>query len=179
MQWRGEAASLGWANIFDTLFCEVHGLWSERTNLAKKLPKLDLSDLGRSPGFPNLTPAKGQSLAEAAVVCLKNRRHQPGKRLKVFGTQNVEYGLEWPMATNQMERTHNDLQDATEDGACAVALSLSFKMKGLTFIERSWKGPGFDYWIGKVAGGIFQNKTRLEVSGILKGEESEIQGRIK
>lgn len=147
--------------------------------MAKKLPQLDLNDLGRPPGLPALTPATGQSLVEAASVCLANRHHKSGKTLKVFGTQNTEFRLEWPKVTKQMERTHNDLQDATEDGACAIAISLSRELKGLTVILRSWKGPGFDYWLGKDSGGMFQNKTRLEVSGILKGEESNIQSRIK
>ncbi|MDZ8054165.1 MAG: hypothetical protein RMX68_017240 [Aulosira sp. ZfuVER01] len=49
-------------------------------------------------------------------------------------------------------------------------------------IERSRKGTGFDYWLGSedTAGELpFQNKVRLEVSGIRKADNSRIRARIK
>lgn len=45
-------------------------------------------------------------------------------------------------------------------------------------IYRAPKGKGFDYWLGKKdEATLFQNKVRLEVSGILKGNESDIKKR--
>jgi hypothetical protein len=50
----------------------------------------------------------------------------------------------------------------------------------LTVVQRSYKGPGFDFWLGeKNDDELFQGKKRLEVSGILKGDEKTIDYRIK
>lgn len=49
-------------------------------------------------------------------------------------------------------------------------------------IERSSKGTGFDYWLGTVDTMEkipFQNKVRLEVSGIRKGDDSRVKARVK
>ena len=51
-----------------------------------------------------------------------------------------------------------------------------------TVIERSRRGTGFDYWLGKKGDNSeipFQNAVRLEVSGIRKGDDSRIKARIK
>lgn len=51
-----------------------------------------------------------------------------------------------------------------------------------TVIERSRKDTGFDYWLGSedTAGDLpFQNKVRLEVSGIRKADDSRIRARVK
>ena len=47
-------------------------------------------------------------------------------------------------------------------------------------MERSAKGTGIDYWlgVGKDQRGVFQASARLEVSGILKGNESKINARL-
>ena len=47
-----------------------------------------------------------------------------------------------------------------------------------TVIERSFKGPGFDYWLGH-DDGLFQGKARLEVSGIRNGTEAQVNQRVK
>jgi len=46
-------------------------------------------------------------------------------------------------------------------------------------IQRSRKGTGFDYWMGDESALPFQNKARLEISGIRKGGESDIKTRVK
>jgi hypothetical protein len=50
---------------------------------------------------------------------------------------------------------------------------------GKIVIERSWKGTGFDYWIGRRQGLLFQDKARLEVSGILSGDQTNISTRVR
>jgi hypothetical protein len=77
------------------------------------------------------------------------------------------------------------LQEATEDGACAIAIMLMRKYTRLTVVQRSRKGSGIDYWLGTpVAGGaeeplVVQHRARLEVSGILKGTPEQITGRLR
>jgi len=145
----------------------------------KILPVLNLNELGKPPGYPALTVARGGALAEAAAVCLENQRHKSGRTLRVFGLKTAEYRLTWPSVTKQMQSTHNDLQDATRDGACAVAIALARKQTGLLVVQQSRKGTGFDYWLGKDADTLFQDKSRLEVSGILNGNESQIASRLQ
>jgi len=51
---------------------------------------------------------------------------------------------------------------------------------GVTVVERSVKGTGFDYYVGKSdASGddLFQNVKRLEVSSII--QTGNIKGRVK
>ena len=147
--------------------------------MAKTPSVLDLNLLGKPPGFPALSVAKGQALAEAAAICLEHQRHKPGTSLTVSGMTATRRRLVWPAVTQQMRMTHNDLQEATEDGACAIAISLARELTGLNVIERSRKGTGFDYWLGNDAGTLFQNKSRLEVSGILNGDKMTIARRLR
>lgn len=147
--------------------------------MAKTPTILDLNILGKPPGYPALGVAKGQALAEAASVCLEHQHHKSGKILKVTGVKTAEFRLDWPAVTRQMRMTHNDLQEATADGACAIAISLARELTGLNVIERSRKGTGFDYWLGKDTGTLFQSKSRLEVSGILKGDKTTIERRLR
>jgi len=53
-------------------------------------------------------------------------------------------------------------------------------LTNLKVIRRSPKETGFDYWLGKKDDNFpFQEKARLEVSGILKGSISQINQRLK
>ena len=40
------------------------------------------------------------------------------------------------------------------------------------------KGPGFDYWIGETTENL-ENASRLGVSGILNGDDTEIKKRVR
>jgi len=47
-------------------------------------------------------------------------------------------------------------------------------------VERSKKGPGFDYWLGDGDDDLlFSGKARLEVSGILSGSANKISARFR
>ena len=138
---------------------------------------LILADLGE--GWPKLTTAMGQTLAEAASVCLSSQNHLDGVELKVSGAFKTTYHLRWLSVTEQMESTHNDLQDATELGACGVALLLIRDLTEYTVVKKAWKGGGFDYWLGLKTDPLFQEKARLEVSGILRGKASTLQARVQ
>ncbi len=118
-------------------------------------------------------------------MCLASQSHQPGTTLRVEGIVQRELELVWSQVTPQMERAYNDLQEATEAGACAVAILLIRESLGLTVVRRSRKGSGVDYWLGP--GGTrdvqeplaFQQVARLEVSGILQGTQSQTAARLK
>ena len=72
------------------------------------------------------------------------------------------------------------MQEATEWGACGVAILVVNQVTGKVVIERSKKGTGFDYWLGDNDDGDslpFANSARLEVSGILTGTKAQIASR--
>ena len=80
-----------------------------------------------------------------------------------------------------MRRCWNDDEVATEHGAYAIATLLVPRITNLQVVERSKKGTGFDYWLGSSTEteALFQNKARLEVSGIRAGPEATIVGRLR
>jgi len=118
-------------------------------------------------------------LAEAAGVCLEHRQHTSGAHLTVQGIATETFEIHWQAVTEKMQRCWGDLQAATEHGAYGVAFLLIMDLTEYTIIERSYKGTGFDYWLGKKNDDLFQKKARLEVSGILAGEEKEIKDRVR
>lgn len=139
---------------------------------------LNLNDLGNGL-LPAISPTRGMALAEAGGVCLESRGHVMGAQLHVSGCANNIYLLEWPPVTDQMRRTWNDLQEATEDGAMGIAVLLAKKETGYAVLERSRKGTGFDYWMGDESIEPFQAKARLEISGILHGGDHEVRKRVR
>ncbi|QDT91747.1 hypothetical protein [Gimesia algae] len=146
----------------------------------QELVTLNLQNLAE--GLPALTGAMGSVLAEAAAVCLEDRGHTDSVQLHVRRIETPQFLLSYPTVTEAMRRTHNDLERATEHGACGVAILLIGRMTGLTVIKQSKKGTGFDYWLGSDDGEEslpFQSSARLEVSGILNGTDSQFATRIK
>ena len=132
-----------------------------------------------SEGMPGLTPACGASLAESAALCLEDRQHKSGVNFRLFGMRSEEFPVEWLPVDEQSRRCNADLQEATERGACGIAILVIRDLTGKVVVERSKKGPGFDYWLGDEDDELlFAGKARLEVSGILSGTRSQIQTRI-
>lgn len=129
-------------------------------------------------GTPGISKTVGACLAEAGAVCLDSRGHSSGVELKVVGCFSGTYSVHWQSVTDQMRRSWNDLEVTTENGAYCVAVLLILELTDYTVIERSRKGTGFDYWLGKNGSLLFQDKARLEVSGIGKGDDNDINTRV-
>jgi len=118
-------------------------------------------------------------MAQAAVVCLDHQAHTSAVHLVVDGNFTATFSLSWSEEVTEAKRRFwNDLEDATQQGAYAVAILLIRALTGITVIERSRKGTGFDWWLG-TEDNLFQGKARLEVSGILRGTTRRINSRIK
>lgn len=157
---------------------------------------LDLNDLGTGQN-PAITATIGNALAEAGAVCLETNRHQPGVQLAVRGHTNNRYQLTWPLAVAQAALGWNDPEKAVEEDATGIAVLLANRETGYWAIARSRKGPGFDYLLGdadtlniseaersvrsqwaKVLGDTsLVPRGRLEVSGILNGNDSQVKAR--
>ena len=145
------------------------------------MKKMNLSALAE--GMPGLTPVCGQFFAEAAAVCLESRSHQTGVKLSNAGMTPDGLHVDWPPVDDQQRRCHADMQEATERGACGVAILVVKEVTGMVVVDRSRKGTGFDYWIGDKdsdpEGLPFAGLSRLEISGILAGTRKQIDDRVK
>ena len=164
---------------------------------------LDLNDLGQE-NHPGISAAKGAELAEACAVCLEDQGHHQDVELAVQGTFNRMYRLAWEPVTPQVQRTWDDDQEATEDGAACIAAFLADREIGQTVILRTRKSTaqqptGFDYWLGDdniaemsaaermvteslanlLADDNLVARTRLEVSGIRNGNNATIVQRVQ
>lgn len=139
---------------------------------------IDLNNL--SYGLPGLTSQMGGALAQAAAVCLEDQEHTVGVSLSVSGVFTKSFAVHWPEVSDQTRRCYNDPEEATEWGACGVAILLVLALTDYTVVERSRKGTGFDYWLGHEDDDLpFQHKARLEISGIRNGNNSAIDRRVK
>jgi glycerol kinase len=128
-------------------------------------------------GMPGLTPAWGEVLAEAASVCLAKQGHAPHTELKVDGSFEESFILERLPVSLQMTLSHHNEEEATELGACGVAILAVRSLTNLVVLHRSRKGTGFDYWLSPEGTSLLQQGERLEVSGIRKGTEAAIKVR--
>ncbi len=146
-------------------------------SLSTEVEQLDLVRLHE--GYPSLTPASGARLGYVAAICLEERRHRRGVMMEVSGSFSVTFSLQWSKTTDQMRREFSDPDEATEDGACGIAILLVGQLTEFQIVRRSWKGPGFDYWLGKKTDTLLQNAARLEVSGIRSGDAKNIQARCR
>lgn len=144
-----------------------------------KSGKLVLTELAK--GLPGVTPAFGETLAEAGAICFESQNHSNGVELEVNGTFEARYQVFWQQVTEQMVRCWNDAEDATEQGAYGVAILLMLDLTDYTVIQKSRKGTGFDYWLGRAEDSEelpFQKAARLEVSGIRSGDDRLVRARV-
>ncbi len=144
-----------------------------------KIETLDLHSLNQVGSY--LTREICDFFSQAAAVCLDNQNHTPGGLLKVEGDLSTQFQLSWQPVTPQMRDSWEDMQDTTEDGACGLAILMIQKLTEYKVIKRSRKQTGFDYWLGAKEDDNypFQAKARLEISGLLKGSNRQIDQRVR
>jgi len=134
-----------------------------------------------SQGLPGLSKVSGQHLYESCVVCLTRHKHNNlGTSINIYGDKEINCSLIWDNIYNeQLDRTWADQFYATEHGAVCLAILLALKLTDFTIIEKSARKNGFDYWLGQKGDFLFQKKARLEISGIFKGAEKDVNARYK
>jgi len=147
--------------------------WMQETNSRRTLSLSSLTD-----GMPGLTPAWGGVMAEAASVCLEHQGHSLRVALSTDGVFEEIMNLQRLSVTPQMLLSHRDDEEATEHGACGVAILTVRALLNLVVVRRSRKGTGFDYWLNPDEDSLLQQGERLEVSGIRKGPEATIKSRV-
>lgn len=134
-------------------------------------------------GLPTLTEGWGGFLSEAGLYCLESQGHKSGAKLTVKGTINRIFTIYWEgRLSKKMLYSWGDAEEAVEYGATCIAILLAISNTGYNTIERSYKGTGFDYWLGSADETYelpFQRKARLEISGIMNGDSKLVNRRAK
>lgn len=140
-----------------------------------------LSVLPLEPGNSCLFDSLANYMGACAAVCLEHEQHQSGVAMAVEGDQPTAVRLTWDQLTQQHHRSCADLQEATEYGAYGLAILVVRETTGKAVLERSAKGPGFDFWVGDEEDNElpFQGLTRLEISGILSGDSKAVNSRVR
>ena len=131
-------------------------------------------------GKLGLTPAAGSFLSESAEFCLSKNNHTDPVTLNITGDTETSGVLEWsrPADHKTADRTYGNRNEASEDGAYAVAIVVLTQLENFPAVAKSPIGTGMDYWItGNDDAEIFL--ARLEVSGIFKGSSSQIRSRLE
>lgn len=128
----------------------------------------------------HLSKTRCDAFVEACIVCLEQQQHQSGVDLSVEGAVEERFRLLWHTPITEAIRTSwDDADEATEEGACALAFWIMLETHDLTVIRRSRKSTGFDYWLGRADGELFQEAGRLEISGIREGNDAAIRARAR
>ena len=142
---------------------------------------LNISELNN--GLPTLTPIYGQEMAEAAAFCLYKNSHKSNecvlKCFKKLNNDAEDFLLVWDKLDPRVESTYGDFDEAVEHGAMGLSILLSINLTEFKTVERSMKLTGIDFWIGDKDSDMFQRKARLEISGILNGDNQKFKTRIR
>lgn len=126
-----------------------------------------------------LTTAAGLNFAHAASVCLESQSHGLRCAMDGDGHYKKTYDVTRYNVNDQMKRTWNDDEFTTEQGAYGVAIVVASREMNVKAIVKSKKKTGIDYWLGDKPDLLFQNKVRLEVSGIRNGTNYQVKKRFE
>lgn len=129
--------------------------------------------------LPGVSPGTASYLLENAVACLHRQNHSSGVTMRCNGIDNTPETVSWATQfTDQMDRSLNDQEVATEHGAACISILYALQHTDYTVVQRSRKKTGVDYWLGKKDDILFQNSARMEVSGIYN-EPGKVAARVK
>ncbi|MBI1355287.1 MAG: hypothetical protein GC160_13140 [Acidobacteria bacterium] len=144
--------------------------------------RLDLLSSGRIPG---ISIGGGAALAEAAAQCLTRAGFASRAPFELRGdisAEEIEIEIEFEPPSLAVERFWADERKAIEFGAEAVAALLVEELTSWTIARRSRIGTGFDHWLvpkGGMAGDLYQESAKLEVSGIFEAADSRLGARVR
>ena len=128
-----------------------------------------------------LTKAVADSYTEAAEVCL-DRHHGPPEAFDLKkGDARLTATLKWQSPDERTRSAWANDNDATEAGAYACVLAAVELLDGLVAVRRAETMTGADYYIAPRddAPNDLENSLRLEVSGVDRGPESKLTGRLR
>ena len=127
-----------------------------------------------------LTSARASAYREAAFVCLQRHHKSPIEVAIVDNADLVSAGLEWEAPDSRTIDAWANSRETTEDGACACVIAAAELVRGLFAIGRAETGTGADYYLGPADATMddLEDAVRLEISGVDKGDDIQVQGRL-
>ena len=143
----------------------------------KNIELLDTTDFGSY-----ILPSMYAYYAEAAAICFEENNFRGTAVLKIEDdeVEVAAFHFTWSSVNQQVKDMHNDLIYETEYGAYCIAFLIIHHLTDYKVIRRSKRKTGFDYWLGeKESEYPFEDVARLEISGILRGKNTEITQRIR
>lgn len=126
-----------------------------------------------------LTEAVASSYLEAARVCLDKHHTSPVEfRLKDDSHESGTL-LKWDMTDERTKNAWANIEDATRDGAYAVALASTELSRKLVAVSRAETKTGADYYVAPIESESddMEDWLRLEVSGT-NLDEYQVQRRL-
>jgi hypothetical protein len=126
-----------------------------------------------------LTPSLAGSYLEAARVCLD--RHHVSPKEFTLENDRVESiaRVEWEVTDSRVQAAWANADDATRDGAYAVAIAATELLRGMVAVHRAETKTGADYYIAPISEELedLENWWRLEVSGT-HSDKSAVKRRL-
>jgi hypothetical protein len=127
-----------------------------------------------------LTPAVASSYLEAARVCLD--RHHSSPKEFILEDNKVESiaKVEWEVADTRVQAAWANVDDATRDGAYALAIAATELLRGMVAVHRAETRTGADYYIASLGEELedLEHWWRLEVPGTHL-DKSEVKRRLR
>jgi hypothetical protein len=166
-------------NALDCIYRVTHQFASIALSLTNQETKLSFDDL--SARHPGVTLGVASGYAEAVHVCLE-RHHTSKVEFKLKDNGRIEEAVaEWKKPDIRTKKAWANNDDATRDGAYAVALAAVEITRGLVAVGRAETRTGADYYLGdsNAVSDDFEASIRLEVSGTDEGGEATISSRLK
>lgn len=141
-------------------------------------PSLPLTNLADR--HIGLTPALAESYLEAARVSLDHHHAPPQEFLLRNGSVEMASLVHWEPADARCHGAWANRDDATRDGAYAVAIAATELSLGLYTVRRAETLTGADYYVAPIneIPEDLEDCLRLEVSGTNLGEY-EVQRRLR
>jgi hypothetical protein len=131
---------------------------------------------------PCLSEPMKEFLLEALLLVLTENAHDITTQLsiKIIEGEYNEFTLIFNTGIiSEKAKKCWEIEQATEKAAECIALIICSKLTKYHVIRRSRRKTGFDYWIGDEEEGLFQDRARLEISGIFKGTTKLVEKRFK
>ena len=128
-----------------------------------------------------ITPAVGENYAQAARVCLDRHHASPVEFTIEYSGGQEQVIVKWDRADERARAAWANRDDATRDGAYALALAAVEAVTGLVAVSRAETKTGADYFLALPGSDVedLEHTVRLEISGTDSGRPADISRRLK
>jgi len=132
-------------------------------------------------GCPGISQATGHHLSEAVLVCFDHHNYPTNTKISLDGITKGSFEVIWSdEVTDQIRNSWQEPKEMVNYGACGIAILIVLTFTKYTVIRQARIGTGIDYWLSEKDNPLpFQDSARLEISGILKGDTTTFNSRVR